>query len=127
MSLTQSERDILTHCLGYNYTPRMQRNQFLATDGSVDWNACDGLVKRGLMANRGRVNLGVPETLFMATPAGEALVQPWSSETTVGDIYKRARDHARMQVQCAIQECKPRNMQIIGEPSVSLVMTEDTP
>lgn len=76
MSLTQSERDILTHCLGYNYTPRMQRNQFLATDGSVDWNACDGLVKRGLMANRGRVNLGVPETLFMATPAGEALVKP---------------------------------------------------
>ena len=52
-------------------------------------------------------------------------VQPWSSETTVGDIYKRAMDHARMQVQCAIQECKPRNMQIIGEPSVSLVMTED--
>ena len=41
--------------------------------------------------------------------------------------FTDAGDHARMQVQCAIQECKPRNMQIIGEPSVSLVMTEDTP
>ncbi len=30
-----------------------------------------------------------------------------------------------MQVQNAIQERKPRNMQIVGEPSVSLVMTED--
>ena len=26
--------------------------------------------------HRGKVNLGVPETLFMATPAGEALVRP---------------------------------------------------
>ena len=51
--------------------------------------------------------------------------QPWSPETTVGDIYKRAKEHARMQVQNAIQERKPRNMQIVGDPLVSLVMTED--
>ena len=91
MSLTQLERENLIHCLGYNYTPRMQRNQFLATDGSVDWHACDGLVKRGLMVNRGKVNLGVPETLFMATPAGEALVRP-KSLTKAQQRYQRWLD-----------------------------------
>ena len=74
--LTPRERENLTHCLGYNYTPRQVRNQYLAEDGTADWNVCDGLVKRGLMANRGKVNLGVPETLFAATPEGEALVKP---------------------------------------------------
>ena len=54
-------------------------------------------------------------------------VQPWESECKVGTIYMRAKEHALMQVQNAIQERKPRNMQIVGEPSVSLVMTEDTP
>ena len=93
MSLTQLERENLIHCLGYNYTPRMQRNQFLATDGSVDWHACDGLVKRGLMVNRGKVNLGVPETLFMATPAGEALVRP-KSLTKAQQRYQRWLDVA---------------------------------
>lgn len=52
-------------------------------------------------------------------------VQPWESECKVGTIYMRAKEHALMQVQNAIQERKPRNMQIVGEPSVSLVMTED--
>ena len=74
--LTPHERENLTHCLGYNYTPRHARNQYLAEDGTADWNVCDGLVKRGLMVNRGKVNLGVAETLFMATPEGEALVKP---------------------------------------------------
>lgn len=76
MSLTQAERDILTHCLGYNYTPRHQRNQFLAEVGSADWHQCWSLVKRGLMVKGGTINLGVAETMFSATPDGEALVKP---------------------------------------------------
>lgn len=74
--MTESEREILTHCLGYNYVPRHQRNQFLAEIGSADWHTCHLLVKRGLMTNVGKVDLGVPETLFAATPAAEALVKP---------------------------------------------------
>lgn len=93
MSLTQLERENLMHCLGYNYTPRMQRNQFLATDGSPDWHACDGLVRRGLMVNRGKVNLGVAETLFMATPDGEALVKP-RTLTKAQQRYQRWLDVA---------------------------------
>lgn len=76
MSLTQSERDILTHCLGYNYSPRQERNQYLAEVGSAGWHQCWSLVKRGLMSKGGTVNLGVAETVFTATPAGEALVKP---------------------------------------------------
>lgn len=74
--LTPRERENLTHCLGYNYTPRQVRNQYLAENGTADWAICDGLVKRGLMVNRGGFDLGVPETLFAATPEGEALVKP---------------------------------------------------
>ena len=76
MSLTQLERENLTHCLGYNYTPRHVRNSYLAENRTADWAVCDGLVKRGLMVNRGGFDLGVPETLFAATPEGEALVKP---------------------------------------------------
>jgi len=76
VSLTQSERDILTHCLGYNYNPRQERNQYLAEVGSADCHICMALVSRGLMTQGGTVNLGVAETVFTATPAGEALVKP---------------------------------------------------
>jgi len=76
VSLTQSERDILTHCLGYNYSPQQERNQYLTEVGSADCHVCMALVKRGLMTKGGTVDLGVAETVFTATPAGEALVKP---------------------------------------------------
>ena len=84
MSLTQPERDILTHCLGYNYSPRKQRNQYLAEVGSRDWDLCDGLAKRGLMIEGGTRNFGVPETMFSATPEGEVLVRPRPQRATPG-------------------------------------------
>ena len=89
--LTPHERENLTHCLGYNYTPRQARNSYLAENGTADWAVCDGLVKRGLMVNRGGFDLGVPETLFMATPAGEALVRP-KSLTKAQQRYQRWLD-----------------------------------
>ena len=91
MSLTQSERDILTHCLGYNYNPRQERNQYLAEVGSADCHICMALVSRGLMTQGGTVNLGVAETVFTATPAGEALVKP-KPATRAQRRYQRYRD-----------------------------------
>ena len=54
--------------------------------------------------------------------------QPWNDETTTGHIYKRAKEHARLQVENAIRGEKydqSGHLRIIGEPHVSLVMTED--
>lgn len=56
-------------------------------------------------------------------------VQPWGEETTTGKIYKRAKDHALLQIQSAIHGDmkidRSGHLRIIGEPSVSLVMTEE--
>lgn len=58
-------------------------------------------------------------------------MQPWGAETTAGDIYKRAKEHAQLQVENAIRGDlkidRSGHLRIIGEPTVSLVMTEDTP
>lgn len=55
--------------------------------------------------------------------------QPWDAECKVGTIYLRAKEHARLQVQNTIRgELKidrSSHLRIIGEPHVSLVMTED--
>jgi len=56
--------------------------------------------------------------------------QPWNAETTAGKIYDRAKDHAVQQVENAIRGGEIKfdrsgHMRIIGQPSVSLVMTED--
>ena len=57
-------------------------------------------------------------------------LQSWNSETTVGKIYERAKEHALQQVDSAIRGGEIKfdrsgSMRIVGEPRVSLVMTED--
>lgn len=57
-------------------------------------------------------------------------LQPWNGETTVGKIYERAKEHALQQVDSAIRGGEIKfdrsgSMRIVGEPRVSLVMTED--
>lgn len=99
MSLTQPEHDILTHCLGYNYTPRKQRNQYLAEVGSKDWDLCDGLAKRGLMVKGGTRNFGVAETMFTATPEGDVLVRP--------KPQKQTRAQRRYERWLRIADCLP--------------------
>ena len=44
-------------------------NQSLATDGPPTGMSAMGWLARA-MVNRGKINLGVAETLFMATPSG---------------------------------------------------------
>ena len=51
--------------------------------------------------------------------------QPWSAETTAKKIYNKARQCALSAVRAAI--ATNLRCQVVGEPSVSLVMTEDTP
>ena len=56
--------------------------------------------------------------------------QPWNAETTTGEIYKRAREHALQQVDNAIRGGEIKfdrsgSIRIVGQPSVSMVMTED--
>jgi len=57
-------------------------------------------------------------------------LQPWEAETPTGKIYERAKEHALQQVDSAIRGGEIKldrsgSMRIIGEPRVSLVMTED--
>lgn len=49
--------------------------------------------------------------------------QPWSPDTAAGQIYKRASDAAMSAVRAAI--ATNLRCQVVGEPRVSLVMTED--
>jgi hypothetical protein len=57
-------------------------------------------------------------------------LQPWNAETPAGKIYERAKEHALQQVDSAIRGGEIKfdrsgSMRIVGEPRVSLVMTED--
>lgn len=56
-------------------------------------------------------------------------VQPWGEETTTGKIYKQAQEHAIRVVRGAIHGDlkidRSGSIRIVGEPHVSLVMTED--
>lgn len=57
-------------------------------------------------------------------------LQPWESECKVSTIYMRAKEHALQQVENAIRGGEIKfdrsgHMRIIGQPSVSLVMTEE--
>lgn len=55
--------------------------------------------------------------------------QPWASDCVVGTIYMRAKEHALLQVENAIRGDnkidRGGRIRIVGEPHVSLVMTED--
>lgn len=57
-------------------------------------------------------------------------LQPWEADCKVGTIYMRAKKHALQQVDNAIRGGEIKfdrsgSMRIVGEPRVSLVMTED--
>ncbi len=71
---TGEQLDIMRHALGTNYTPRHERNHYLARleDGST-LTAIKDLVARGLMSPRSKINDG-QDQYFVVTPEGQALV-----------------------------------------------------
>lgn len=97
-ALSQEARDILLHCLGWNYTPRRDRNYYCASLGNEeDMRAINELVGAGLFEARRKINEGADQ-YFSATPAGQALAPqllPPRKRLTRSQIrYERYREVA---------------------------------
>lgn len=71
--VSREQLDIMTHALGYNYTPRRVRNWFGVDPGSTDHANILDLVKAGLMVDHGDVTFSASRS-YAVTEAGHELV-----------------------------------------------------
>lgn len=72
--VSKEQLDIMTHALGYNYTPRRVRNWFGVDPGNADHANILELVKAGLMVDHGDVTFSTSRS-YAVTEAGHELVR----------------------------------------------------
>jgi hypothetical protein len=89
--ITDKQLEVLRHTLGYNYSPRRERNAFVTSADSDDFVHCVMLVSMGYMEDRGtsRVYGG---HCFAATEAGHTLVKAEEPPLKLTRSQRRYRD-----------------------------------
>ena len=90
--LTKAELDIIEHATGRNYTPRRDRNYFLAGEGSEDLALGRSLADRGFMRGGQSIGWCASDTHFAVTPQGEAAYFAQRKPKTLSRGQRRYRD-----------------------------------
>lgn len=70
MDITKEEKEVLFHTLGFNHTPRVDRNFFGTSKGCSDCIACESLVVKELMVSNTAPSWSGDDFVFAATNAG---------------------------------------------------------
>ena len=69
--MTKEELDIIEHATGRNYSPRHERNYFLAGKDSKDLALCRSLTERGFMQGGQEIGWCENDSYFTVTEAGK--------------------------------------------------------
>lgn len=102
--ITDKQLDLMRHALGYNYSPRHDRNMFCAGIGTDDHAEILKLCDVGLMRAGRAINEGTSRYYFV-TEEGHALVrakQPPAPKLTRSQ--KRYREWLHADVGCSFRE-----------------------
>lgn len=73
MDITKEEKNVLFHTLGFNYSPRVDRNFFGTSKGCSDCIACESLVVKDLMSSNTAPSWSGDDFVFTATSAGRSV------------------------------------------------------
>ena len=96
MDVTDKQRDILRHALGFGRRTRPGwRNHFVTGPGSDDYADCEALVAAGLMTKRSGGPLSGGDPVYRVTDAGEALLI--GRKTPNGPVERAAKPSTQAQ------------------------------
>jgi len=102
--VTDKQLDLMRHALGYNYSPRHDRNNFCAGIGTEDHGEILKLCEAGLMRAGRTINEGTSR-YYVVTDEGHAMVsarQPPAPKLTRSQ--KRYREWLQAEVGCSFRE-----------------------
>jgi hypothetical protein len=73
--MTEKQREIMRHALGYGSRNPGYRNHFCTGPGSTDYPHCEALVEAGMMAKRGGNALSGGDNVYQVTDTGRAALK----------------------------------------------------
>lgn len=73
--MTENQRDIMRHALGYGSRNPGYRNHFCTGPGSTDYPHCEALVEAGMMSRREGSALSGGDYVYHVTDAGRAALK----------------------------------------------------
>lgn len=83
--LTEHERDVIAHAVGWESRHPLYRNHYCASEGHHSWDAIQALVTRGLMRkSREPSDLSGGDTVFSVTAIGIAALKQGSKRSRRG-------------------------------------------